>query len=148
MSDEVVYVSWGGTGRGATLRVAMERASKSGRGLLYLAILDDATFADLDESFLAVVKNELAWLLDAQLEVTRTQLGVDDLPLRVLIRGGDVADQVADVVTTMGDTEVIIGAPVPLTGHGSIGSLMDLIRSRVTVPVDLVTADEDGVNRA
>jgi len=143
MSDELVYVSWGGTGRGATLRTAMERASESGRSLLYLAILDDAGFADLDDSFLAVVKDELEWLLEAQLEVTKTQLGAEDLPVRVLIRGGDVADQVADVVSTLGETEVIVGAPIPLTGHESIDSLMDLIRSRVQVPVELVTAEAE-----
>ncbi|MDH3299853.1 MAG: hypothetical protein OES24_05030 [Acidimicrobiia bacterium] len=146
MADELVYVSWGGTGRGATLRTAMERASGSGLGLLYLAILDDASFADLEASFLAVVKDELGWLLEAQLEVTKTQLGIEELPVRVLIRGGDVVEQVADVVTTMGETEVIVGAPVPLAGHESIESLMDLIRSRVPVPVDLISADAEGLD--
>ncbi len=148
MADELVYVSWGGTGRGATLRAAMERASESGKGLLYLAILDDAHFADLDGAFLAVVKDELEWLLDAQLNVSKTQLGIEGLPVRVVIRGGDVAEQVADVVATMGDTEVVVGAPVPLTGHESIESLMELIRSRVSVPVDLVTAPDDGLDPA
>lgn len=146
MAEELVYVSWGGTGRGTTLRSAMERASASGRGLLYLAILDDAGFADLDASFLAVVKDELEWLLDAQLEVTRTQLGIEELPVRVLIRGGDVAEQVADVVKTVGETEVVVGAPVPLGGHESIESLMELIRRRVAVPVHLITADTGGLD--
>lgn len=143
MAEELVYVSWGGTGRGATLRSAMERAATAGKGLLYLAILDDGTFADLDHKFLAVVKDELEWLLEAQLEVTKSQLGVDDLEVRVLIRGGDVAEQVTDVVTAMGDTEVIIGAPVPLAGHQSIETLLDAVRDRVSVPVDLVTGDGD-----
>ncbi|MDH4277980.1 MAG: hypothetical protein OEZ14_16870 [Acidimicrobiia bacterium] len=146
MADELVYVSWGGTGRGATLRTAMERASAAGKGLLYLAILDDASFADLDATFLAVVKDELEWLLDAQLEVTKAQLGIEELPVRVLIRGGDVAEQVAEVVTTMGETEVIVGAPVPLADHESIESLLEMIRGRVTVPVDLITADAEGLD--
>ncbi len=145
MSDasELIYVSWGGTGRGATLRTAMERASGAGQGLVYLAILDDAHFADLDAGFLTVVKDELSWLLEAQLEVTKSQLGVDDLATRVLIRGGDVVDQVADVVTTVGDTEVIVGAPVPLAGHETIESMLDTIRGRVAVPVSLVDAGAD-----
>lgn len=143
MADELIYVSWGGTGRGAALRAAMEQASAGGKGLLYLAVLDDAHFADLDEGFLAVVKDELEWLLDAQLEVTKTQLGVDDLPVRVLIRGGDVVDQVADVIATVGDTEVIVGAPVPLADQESVHALLDTLRQRVSVPVELSTGGEE-----
>ena len=141
MSDELIYVSWGGTGRAAALRASMERAAAEDKGLAYLAVLDDAHFADLDDGFLAVVRSELEWLLAAQLEVTKTQLGADHVPVRVLIRGGDVAEQVADVVTAMGDTEVIVGAPVPLAGHESIDSLLDSIRAKVSVPVDLVEPD-------
>ncbi len=148
MSDELVYVSWGGTGRGATLRTAMERASEEGKGLLYLAILDNAGFADLDAAFLAVVKDELEWLLDAQLNVTKTQLGVDELPVRVLIRGGDVAEQVADVVSAMGETEVVVGAPVPLAAHESIDSLVDELRAKVSVPVSVVEAEAEGLDPA
>ncbi|MDH3292947.1 MAG: hypothetical protein OER95_01340 [Acidimicrobiia bacterium] len=148
MADELVYVSWGGTGRVATLRSAMERAKTEERGLVYLAVLDDAGFADLDEGFLAVVKDELQWLLDAQLELTKTQLNAEELPVRVIIRGGDVAEQVSDVVTALGDTEVIIGAPVPLARHQSIEALLAEIQGQVDVPVSLVTADDAEPRRA
>ncbi len=146
MAEELVYVSWGGTGRGATLRAAMEQASAAGKGLLYLAVLDDDSFADLDDTFLAIVKDELEWLLDAQLEVTKTELGAEEVPVRILIRGGDVADQVADVVDTLGDTEVIVGAPVPLAGHQSVDALLDALRQRIAVPVELVSADDETVS--
>lgn len=143
MADELVYVSWGGTGRGEALRAAMQQASAAGKGLVYLAVLDDAHFADLDDGFLAVVKDELEWLLDAQLEVTKAQLGVDDLPVRVLIRSGDVVDQAADAVATVGDTTVIIGAPVPLADHESVDALLGELRDRVSVPVVLSTGGEE-----
>ena len=143
MSDELIYVSWGGTGRGAALRSAMERAVESGKGLLYLAVLDDAHFADLESTFLDVVTSELEWLLSAQLELTKTQLGVVDLPVRVLVRGGDVAAEVADVARTIGDTEVIVGAPVPLTGDDTVESLLGQIRDRASVPVSLVDGGVD-----
>lgn len=143
MADEIVYVSWGGTGRGAALRAAMEKASANEKGVLYLAVLDDAHFADLDERFLAVVTDELRWLLDAQLEVTKTQLGVEDLPVRVLIQEGDVVEQAVDVIATLGDTEVIVGAPVPLAQHESVVTLVEELRDRVPVPVQLMTGGGD-----
>ena len=144
MSDELVYVSWGGTGRAATLRAAMERAAAADSGLLYLAILDDAAFADLDDAFLDVVKDELQWLLTAQLDVTRSQVGVEELAVRVLIRGGDIVEEVADVVATLGDTEVIIGAPVPPSGYESVDSLLETIRGRVSAPLDVLNPASDG----
>jgi hypothetical protein len=121
--------------------MAMERARAEGRGLLYLAVLDDAAFGDLDPNFLSLVIDELEWLLDAQLELTKTQLNAEDLPVRVIVRSGDVAEQVATVVTTLGEAEVIVGAPVPLVGHLSIEALLDEIRSRVSVQVELIGAD-------
>jgi len=142
MADELVYVSWGGTGRGATLRAALERASREEKGLLYLAVLDDGHFADLDEAFTAVVRDELAWLLNAQLDLTKSQAGADDTPVRVLIRGGDVVDEVAEVVTAMGDTDVMIGAPIPLAGHESVDAMLDQLRGRVRATVTLVVAEE------
>ena len=141
MAQELVYVSWGGTGRGATLRAAMQKACNEDQGLLYLAVLDDASFADLDDTFLGVVRDELEWLLDAQLEVTKTQLGVEELPVRVIIRSGDVAEQVAEVARTLGDTQIIVGAPVPLARHESIEALLEEIQVRVDMPVSLVSAE-------
>lgn len=138
-SEELVYVSWGGTGRGTTLRAAVARAAAEGKGLVYLAVLDDGSFADLDDKFLSVVKHELEWLLEAQLEVAKSQTSADDVPVRILIHRGDVAEEVAAAVKTLGDeTEVIIGAPVPLAGHDSVEALLAEIERRVDVPVALI----------
>ncbi len=142
---ELVYISWGGTGRAATLRSALAEASAADKGLLYLAILDDSTFSDIDETTLALAADELAWLLDAQVELTKSQVGVDDVPVRVLVRAGDVADEAAEVVKTVGETELLIGAPVPLAGHGSVNDLIEHLRSRVSVPVRLVEPNDDEV---
>ena len=143
VSQELVYVSWGGTGRGSTLRAAVARAADENKGLVYLAVLDDGSFADLDDKFLSVVKHELEWLLEAQLEVAKTQLSADEVPVRILIHRGDVAEQVAAAVKTLGDdTEVIVGAPVPLAGHDSVEALLAEIEGRVTVPVSLMNPED------
>ena len=135
---ELVYVSWGGTGRAATVREAMGRAGASGLGLVYLAILDDSAFGDIDPAMLELAGEELAWLLDAQLELTRSQTDLDDVPVRVLVRTGDVADRICELVQATGATEILIGAPGPLAADDVVTALVDAVRHRVPVPVEII----------
>ena len=69
VSESVIYVSWGGTGRAASLRQALHRAEEDERAFTYLAVLDDEHFDDLDHSVIELMVEELEWLLDAQLEL-------------------------------------------------------------------------------
>ena len=140
---ELLYVSWGGTGRAATVREALGRAGSSGRALVYLAILDDEAFGDIDPVMLELARHELSWLLDAQLELTRSQTNLDDVPVRVLVRTGDVAARVGEVAESVGAVEVLVGAPVPPARTETIEALVDLIARRVAVPVEVVG---DGVS--
>ncbi len=137
----LLYVSWGGTGRAATVRQAMVRAADEDRGLHYLAVLDDDTFADLDRSLAGLVAEELTWLLDAQLNLTAEQIGATDLPVSVEVRRGRVVDLVAETADGLGRTQVLIGAPVPVAGHASVEALLDRIAERTGCPVALVSPD-------
>ena len=135
---ELVYVSWGGTGRAAAVREAMTRAGAAGRGLVYLAILDDASFGDIDTAMLELAREELAWLLDAQLELTRSQTELDDLAVRVVVRTGDVVDRICELAQTTGDSEILIGAPGPQVEDGLVSELAEAVRLRVPGPVALI----------
>lgn len=137
-SAEVVYVSWGGTGRAASVRRAMEHAKETGRGLVYLAILDDSTFGDLDDATRELAKDELGWLLDAQLDLTKSQTDAGELAVRVLVRAGDVADEIVEVVDTLGQTDVLIGAPVPESIQGAVAELIAVVTARTSADVSLV----------
>lgn len=140
-SNELVYVSWGGTGRAASLRSAMATAASAGSGLVYLAIIDQDTFADLDDSMVDLVQDELEWLLDAQIELSKEQIGAQDLAVRVLVRRGDVDAHVITVVETLGETSVLIGAPAASAGHESVEAMVQSLRQRTGRPVDLVQPD-------
>ncbi len=140
VATELVYVSWGGTGRASTLRKAMDQAAGSARGLVYLAILDDSTFGDIDRNMLDLARDELAWLLDAQLELTRRQTGLSEVAVRVLVRSGDVAAEIIDVVETVGTTEVLIGAPLPPEKENAVAELVQHLGSRLQATVALLEA--------
>ena len=135
---ELLYVSWGGTGRAATVRQALGRAGAGGQGLVYLAILDDAAFGDIDDSMLDLAREELAWLLDAQLELTRSQTNLEDVPVRVLVRTGDVADRVTEAAEAVHPVEVLIGAPVTVAATAAVADLVDAVRARISVGVEVI----------
>lgn len=135
---DLVYVSWGGTGRAASLRSAMQTASEAERGLVYLAVIDEESFDDLDDVMVDLVRDELEWLLDAQIELTKRQLDVASLPVRVIVRRGDVDEHVAEVVESIGETLVLIGAPVATKGHDSVAAMVESLRERTGRPVELV----------
>lgn len=135
---EIVYVSWGGTGRAATFRRALALADETGRGLVYLAILDNGTFGDIDQAMLELARDELAWLLDAQLELTRKQIGARDVAVRVLVRAGDVADEIAAEVDATGATEVLIGAPIPATERNAVSDLVELLGTRIGASITVI----------
>ena len=147
----ILYVSWGGTGRAAGVRQAMRQAvvqetnsdsAVGKRGLRYLAVLDDDHFADLDRYMLQLVIDELEWLLDTQLELTRNQLGAEDLAVDVVVRTGDVIECVVDVLGERGPAEVVIGAPVAAVGHDSIEAMTSHLEARIRGKVSVVVPPE------
>lgn len=144
----ILYVSWGGTGRPASVREAMRRAmAQDGDhepGMRYLAILDQDAFGDLDDTMKRLVADELEWLLEAQLELTRDQLGAEHFPVDVVVRSGDVVEAVVDVLGERGPADVLIGAPFPVAGHTSVEGLTEVLRARISGTVSIVVPPGQG----
>lgn len=133
---DLIYVSWGGTGRGDALRAAYDEAATAGLDLVYLAILDPPTFADLDASLLTLVADELEWLLKTHLR-TVAEATSANVAWRVVVRTGEVDDEVEALVRTVEAAVVVIGAPVA-AGQRDIDELIAALRSRTGVDVHLV----------
>ena len=138
MTAEILYVSWGGAGRAANVGEAMRRATVVGCPLRYLAVLDDEHFADLDDSMIRLVGEELQWLLDAQLELTKSQVGADELAMVVEVTAGRVADEVVDAVDGSSEVEILIGGPLPGAGDDSAEPLIEQLERRTGCRVELI----------
>lgn len=142
MSGEMIYVSWGGSGRGAALRAAYEQAASAQQSLTYLAILDPPHFADLDAGLISLVVDELDWLLNAHMRtVAEASFGQVETT-RVLVRTGEVDDEVQELVQATGAETVVIGAPLDLSGN-SVDELVDALRARTGADVQVI--DPDGI---
>lgn len=111
MAKETIYVSWGGTGRGAAVRAAVCRAGEAGQNLRYLAILDDDQFGDLSPKLAEMVSAELTWLLKAQLRMIDL-LTEPDVVATVEICHGDIEYNVTEVARRIDADLILLGAPI------------------------------------
>jgi hypothetical protein len=134
----LIYVSWGGSGRGTAFREAYDTAVEQMRGIVYLAILDGPTFGDLDDRLLDVVTQELTWLLEAQLRLVDREELATEVSTRTLVRGGDVADEVTSLVETLGTDLVLLGAPLPTADDRSVEQLLEELTERTGVDVRII----------
>ena len=140
VAGELIYVSWGGTGRGVALRAAYEQAAAAGHRLTYLAILDPPHFADLDNRLIALVAEELEWLLSAHMRTVAAASGREVASTRVLVRTGEVDDEVQELVEATGAESVVLGAPID-SGDRTVEELLEALRTRTGADVSIVNPD-------
>lgn len=136
MSGNTIYVSWGGTGRGAALRAAYERAADAQDQLTYLAILDPPTFADLDGPLITLVIDELDWLLQAHVR-TVAQASSRAVETNVVVRTGEVDDEVQALAAELSASTILVGAPVHVDGT-SVDDLVAALARRTGASVEII----------
>jgi len=133
---ELIYVSWGGTGRGAALRAAYDQAADADQSLTYLAILDPPHFDDLDSNFVKLVVDELEWLLTAHVKTVAQASDKQVGSTRVIVRTGEVDDQVVDLAEVSGAASIVLGAP-GVVGDTSVDELAAALRARTDLDVSI-----------
>lgn len=139
-NGELIYVSWGGTGRGAALRAAYEQAADAGQTLTYLAILDPPSFSDLDKGLIQLVVDELEWLLNAHMRTVAAASFKQVASTRVIVRTGEVDDEVIELARVSGASAIVLGAPVDVGGTAVV-ELLEALRERTGIDVSIVDPD-------
>jgi len=140
VTGELIYVSWGGTGRGAALRAAYDQAASAGQSLTYLAILDPPHFSDLDSGLIELVAEELDWLLNAHMRTVAEASYQQVESTKVVVRVGEVDDEVEALAKAPGVKAIVLGAPVDIGGR-SVHDLMGALQTRTGLPVDIINPD-------
>lgn len=139
---ELIYVSWVGSGHSQAVRQAVRITMDfpgERRELIYLAVLDDRGFADVDHALRETAAEELARMLEVQMDMITEQVGAGDLVTRVLVRSGDVVDQVATAVDTLDAGYAFLGGPLPVDGEAS--RIVEALGQRLSVPVHVINQD-------
>jgi len=134
--QELIYVSWGGSGRGAALRAAYDQASDAGQSLTYLAILDPPHFADLSPALIKLIEQELDWLLNAHMRTVAEASAKKVDTTRVIVRTGEVDDEVEALAKATGAVSIVLGAPVDI-GNRSVEDLTQALRTRTGADVSI-----------
>ncbi|WP_028582831.1 universal stress protein [Desulfogranum japonicum] len=141
---ETIYVSWGGTGRGAAVRAAVRRAGEAGQNLRYLAILDDDQFGDLTPKLAEMVAAELTWLLKAQLRMIDL-LTEPAVQATVEICNGDIEYNVTQVAARIDADLILLGAPLGKRLAGSVRKdsteLLEALRQATGADVEIIGSD-------
>lgn len=144
MPKSTIYVSWGGTGRGAALRAAVRRAGEAGQNLHYLAILDDDQFGDLTPQLADMVAAELTWLLKAQLRMIDL-LTEPAVAATVEICHGDIEYNVTQVASRISADLILLGAPLggrlAGSGHRKRSELLEALQQATGADVEIVGGD-------
>lgn len=136
-TTRLAYLSWGGIGNVDTLRAAAHQASDEGFELLYLAVLDDDSFGDVDDFVLTVVADELEWLLTVQLDLIKSELGVDDMASKVVVTSGELKQQAGDLAQKYDLDQVVIGASGPYVEAAELAATS--IREAAAIKVKVLT---------
>ena len=144
MAKETIYVSWGGTGRGAAVRAAVKRAGEAGQNLRYLAILDDDQFGDLTPKLAEMVRAELTWLLQAQLRMIDL-LTEPDVSASIEICHGEIEYNVIEVAKRTEADLILLGAPLGRrlagTGRKNSDELVQALRLATGADVEIIGSD-------
>jgi len=140
-AGELIYVSWGGSGRGAALRAAYDQAAENDQSLTYLAILDPPHFSDLDSNLIELIVEELEWLLNAHMRTVAEASNQRVESTRVIVRTGEVDDEVEELVQATGASAVVLGAPIDFGGK-TVDELVQVLEQRTGVNVAIVDPED------
>lgn len=144
MTKETIYVSWGGTGRGASVRAAVSRAGAAGQNLRYLAILDTRMFGDLTPKQAETVREELTWLLTAQLRMIDLQTD-EEVKATIDIREGEITDNVTQLAKEIDADLILLGAPLGRDYHRpdrrTRTELVEFLRQETGADVEVIGDD-------
>lgn len=129
----IAHLSIGGSGSFETLEQAAVRAIESATPLLSVAIVEDARFADVDSTTMAMLVEEVEFLLRAQMVVLDRHIA-GELETSVSVVRGELLDVIASIPAGV----YLIGGPT-VPGTDDLESLVRAMQQRTGRPVELLS---------
>lgn len=142
MSHTIVCATRGGEGSRAVQMAAIQQAKERGNRLIFLYITDVTSLSNVDDSLLAALRHELNWMGRTLLSIARRRANLAGLDTDVVIRMGNVRDEIEAFLRETQAEELFLGAPRGTTanvfGDDAIEKFAHTIESDTQVPVTVI----------
>ncbi len=137
-AEDIVYVSWGGSGRNDTLEEAARRAKDAGVGFIYLGVVDNQKFGDVAKPTMETLLNELEFILRSQTFAVMRQINGTGVETKVVVRQGEVAESIKSVAEAAGVSSVLVGGPLPTRDQQTPAQVIDQLRIDTGLTITLI----------
>jgi nucleotide-binding universal stress UspA family protein len=90
---------------------AFRRAAEAGSSLTFLHVLGGQDFDEQPERMRAAIQTEMEWLLHVLVRVAQDRSEASDVPVSVVVRIGDPAATILEVVQEIEPEMLLVGVP-------------------------------------
>ena len=109
--NSIVCATRAGEGSRAVQQAAITLAKKTGQQLVFLYIVESRIYEALEVPMRPIVRAELYWLAKTLLRIAGNRAKAADLHPSLIIREGNVQDEISAVVKNVGASCLMLGAP-------------------------------------
>jgi nucleotide-binding universal stress UspA family protein len=137
----VVCATRGGEGSRAAQEQAVRYAQENHKELIFMYIVDYKTLDNFDASLLPAVREELSWLGKILLRMARNRAELAGVTAEIVLREGDVRQQIEEFLQESGAEILFLGAPrgtsANVFGDDAIEQFAQAIQERTHVRVEV-----------
>lgn len=138
----IICATRGGAGSRAVQERAIHYALERKLKLIFLFVIDISSLEDADEKLRPAVRDELAWLGQALLQIAHQRAQDAGIDSEIVIREGLVRDEICRFIEEHPAEVLLLGAPRGITatvfGDDVVEKFAEAVEKESGVPVEIV----------
>ena len=148
MSDKgcIVCATRGGEGSRVVQMEAIHLAKQMDKSLVFIYVIDALVLSNVDNTLVDAVHEELLWMGKTLLRIAQRRAGVEHLDADLVIREGNVPDEISRFLKESKADTLLLGTPRGTTanvfGDDAIEQFALSIQERTGVDVMLIRPEE------
>ena len=113
----IVCATRGGESSRLVQMEGIRMAATLGKPLVFIYVVDTAVMAGIDEGLITAVHDELLWMGKTLLRIAQRRAGAADLDAQLVIREGNVREEISQFLRESEATVLLLGAPRGTTAN-------------------------------
>lgn len=138
----IVCATRGGESSRLVQMEGIRLAATLGKPLVFIYVVDTAVMAEIDEGLITAVHDELLWMGKTLLRIAQRRAGTADLDAQLVVREGNVREEISRFLRETEATVLLLGAPRGTTanvfGDDAIERFATAIQEQSAVDVRIV----------